>query len=284
MLVTGAAGLLGTEVVAVAPGRGHAVIGLGRVRLDVTDREAVDATLEREAPDVVIHCAAYTSVDGAEDEPELALSVNQNATKNVANAALGVGARFVYISTDYVFDGTKGSPYGPGDAPSPLSTYGRTKLAGEIAAAEVTADALIVRTSWLYGSARRNFVTSMIARAARGEALTVVDDQFGGPSWARHVADAVVGLVERGAQGVWHVADRGACSWADLAREAIRLRKLEVEVAGVSSVEWGAKATRPRYSVLDVSATEAFLGREMADWRDALARFISGRIEKGVEA
>ena len=283
MLVTGVAGLLGSEVVVVAHARLHAVTGLARAQLDVTDHEAVVATLEREAPDAVIHCAAYTSVDGAEDEPELALLVNRTGTRHVAAAAVRVGARFVYVSTDYVFDGMKGRPYGPDDTPSPLSVYGRSKLAGELEAAEVSADALIVRTSWLYGSARRNFVTSMIARAASGDALTVVDDQFGGPSWARHVADALVDLVERGARGVWHVADRGACSWAELAREAMRLRELDVEVAGVSSEEWGAKATRPLYSVLDVSATEALLGRKMTDWRASLAHFMSGQIEEGAK-
>ena len=174
------------------------MIGLGRAELDVTDGESVHATLAREAPHVVVHCAAYTGVDRAEDEPDIALSINRGGTELVAAGAQRVGSRFVYISTDYVFDGAKGSPYLPDDTPSPLSVYGRTKLAGEVAAEEVVPDALIVRTSWLYGEGRRNFVTAMIERAAQGDALTVVDDQLGGPSWAYHVAEALLDLIERG--------------------------------------------------------------------------------------
>ena len=282
LLVTGASGLLGSEVVTAARARGHRVIGLGRAQLDVTDTVAVDQTLAREVPDVLVHCAAYTTVDLAEDEPDVALRINRDATWHAAAAAQRVGARFVYISTDYVFDGTKRSPYLPGDTPAPLSAYGRSKLAGEVASAEVVADALIVRTSWLYGEARRNFVTAMIERAAHGDALTVVDDQLGGPSWSRNVAETLLDLDERGARGVWHVADRGVCSWAELATEATRLRGLQAEVTGVPSEEWGARAVRPLYSVLDVSATEQLLEREMPEWRDALAQFISRQSTEGM--
>ena len=286
ILVTGARGLLGSEIVPEARRRGWEVVGLGRAELDVTDRPLVRERVLAEAPDWVIHCAAYTAVDRAEDEPDVAMRVNRDGAANVARASADTGASMVYVSTDYVFDGEKRTPYLPDDAVAPLSVYGRSKLAGEevvraVYAERSTAAAdrrvvrpLIVRTGWLFGAGGRSFVLSILARAGKGGALRVVDDQRGRPTWTRSLAEAVLELIERDVRGVWHVANRGEATWLDLAREAVRIRGLDAQIDGVSSVEWGAPAERPTYSVLDLEGTEAALGREMIDWREALRRFL----------
>lgn len=280
ILVTGAGGLLGTEVAREVSVRGHVLVALDRGALDVTDEDAVRGRVAAESPAWVVHCAAYTAVDRAEQEPEVALRVNRDGARHVARAAARAGARMAHISTDYVFDGRKRAPYRPDDEPAPLSVYGATKLAGERAVLEADLDGrrpLVARTGWMYGAGGRNFVDAILERAHRGEALRVVDDQVGRPSWARNVARGVIELIERDGEGIWHVADGGTATWLELAREAVRLAGLEVRVDGVSSAEWGAPAHRPTWSVLDVTATEEALGRPMEPWREALGRYLAGR-------
>jgi len=287
VLVTGAAGLLGTDVVAAAERRDHSVLGLGRAELDVTDAAAVSACVAAEAPDWVFHCAAYTAVDAAEDEPELAMLVNRDGAENVARAVAAAGARMVYVSTDYVFDGEQRSPYRSTDPTNPLSVYGRTKLAGEQAVLGAGANgdgALIVRTGWLYGAAGRNFVAAILERAMKGDPLSVVADQRGRPTWTRNVAEVALDLVESDASGVWHVADGEHATWLGLAREILRLRGLKAPIRGVFSAEWGAAAPRPAYSVMDVSATEERVGRPMMTWKEALERFLDEETGGLVEA
>jgi dTDP-4-dehydrorhamnose reductase len=276
LLVTGAAGLLGSHVVAEARARGHAVAGLSHADLDVVDFDTVERVVGAHRPDAVFHCAGYTAVDRAESEPEKARAVNVDGTRHVACAATNVGAAFVTVSTDYVFDGRKRTPYVPDDEVGPLSVYGRSKLEGDRAAFEAAPSALVVRTSWLYGG-ENGFVPAILRRAERGEALRVVDDQRGRPTWAPHAAAAMLDLLERGASGVWHVAGGGECTWLELAREAIRLRGLDVTVAPISTADFGSPARRPAYSVLDLSATESFLGRSMTHWREALAAYVRER-------
>ena len=299
LLVTGARGLLGSEFVAIGAGRGLVVVGLGREELDVTDADAVSETIAREAPDWVVHCAAYTAVDRAEEEPELAMQVNRDGAGNVAGAAADAGSGVVYISSDYVFDGAGERPYSLSDPVGPLSVYGRSKLAGEEAVLSGGADrtgsgdvgressgvrsapVLVVRTGWLYGAGGRSFVQAILDRAEAGGALRVVEDQRGRPTWARNVAGAVLELIESGATGVWHVADGGDTTWLEFAREALHVRGLSVPVEGLSTAAWGAAAPRPKYSVLDVSGTEVRLGRRMMPWREALQRFLEeGRSEE----
>jgi len=268
--------LLGTEVMAAAAQRGSAVTGLGRDDVDVTHAAELNARIAEESPTCVLHCAAYTAVDRAEREPELAMRVNRDGAANVARAAAEVGARTVYVSTDYVFDGEKRVPYLPSDPVGPLSVYGRTKLAGEESVVRAGIAPLIVRTGWLYGAGGRSFVNAILDRAERGEVLRVVDDQRGRPTWARNVAEVVLDLIEADVGGVWHVADGGDATWLDLAAEALRLRGLCRSIDGVSSETWGAAAPRPAYSVLDLTATERALGRPMMDWQEALRRFLAG--------
>lgn len=289
LYVTGAAGLLGTEVVATARRRGYDVRALTRADLDVTDREAVRGALAGDAaegdgrgPSVVVHCAAYTAVDRAESEPELAARVNHGGAANVAEAAAEAGAWLVHVSTDYVFDGPRSTPWHTDDPPAPRSAYGRTKLAGERAVLASSPTALVVRTGWLYGAGGRNFVTAMLERGRGGDPLRVVDDQQGRPTWARNTAEGLLDLLEHRARGVWHVADGGEATWLDLAREAFRLCGIDTPVGPVSTEAWGALAPRPPYSVLDLTGTEALLGRKSMAWREALRRFLTetGDIEE----
>lgn len=279
-LVTGAGGLLGTEFTRVAAGRGMEVIALRHADLDVTDEAATRRVMDAERPEIVIHCAAYTAVDAAEAEPDLAFQVNRDGTRHAARAAEDIDARFVYVSTDYVFDGQASHPYSPDADLGPLSVYARSKAAGEAAALEVPGG-LVARTGWLYGAFGHNFVRTMIARARDGRVLRVVDDQRGRPTWTRNVAEVVLDLVDEGVAGVWHVADGGEATWLDLARAALRLAGVDGQVEGVSTEAWGAAAPRPRYSVLDLALTERVLGRRMQPWEDALARFLT---ESGLQS
>jgi dTDP-4-dehydrorhamnose reductase len=275
VLVTGAAGLLGTDIVSAARGRGHEVVGLARADLDVTDEAGVRDAFETHRPHAVVHCAAYTAVDRAESEADLAMRVNRGGSANVATAAAATGAEVVYVSTDFVFDGTASTPYRPYHVPGPLGAYARSKVEGEMAQTESVSLPLIVRTSWLYGAVGKTFVRSILEQAAKGEALRVVGDQRGCPTWSANAAGVLLELLERGARGIWHVTDGGEATWHDVAREALRLRGIEADVLPVTTESWGAPAPRPRYSVLDVSATEALLARRMMPWREALRAFLA---------
>lgn len=282
ILITGGCGLLGTELTAAARAEGHHVTAPDRDGLDVTDPERVRQVIARLRPEVVFHCAAYTAVDRAESEPDLAFAVNEGGAAAVAREAAEVGALLVYPSTDYVFDGRghrsspagPPSPYPPGAPTAPLGVYGRSKRAGEEAVAAAGGRWLVARTSWLYGAAGRNFVTTILGLAAQGRHLRVVEDQLGRPTWARNLAAGLLELAELGATGTWHVADGGTATWYGLAHAALELKGIPPRLEPASTEEYGAEAPRPLYSVLDIEATERRLGREMMHWRDALARFL----------
>lgn len=281
LLVTGAEGLLGSAVCAAGRSRGHRVVAPGRRELDVTDPAACRRLLASVAPDAVAHCAAYTDVDGAEEDPSAALEVNARGAGHVARASTEVGSLLLYPGTDYVFDGEGGEPYGPDDPPRPINAYGRSKLAGEEAVREAGGRWLIVRTSWLYGRGGRNFVDLVRERAGSGEELRVVDDQTGRPTWSGSLAPALVELLERGPEGpggeILHLADRGTTTWYGLAREVIEREGLKGSARPISTEEWGAPAPRPRNAVLEIATGEAALGRPMPHWKDSLGRYL----EKG---
>ncbi len=276
VLVTGAAGLLGRAVVREASRRRHTVVAATRDVLDVTDGEACTWTMIAHRPDVVVHCAAYTAVDRAESEPDEATAVNRDGTRNVVDAADAVGARVVYPSTDYVFDGAARTPYRPHAPTAPLSVYGASKLAGEEEVRR-SADAehhLIVRTSWLYGDGGPNFVDTVRGLAARGRELRVVADQRGRPTWSATLAETVLDLLDRGASGTLHACDAGTASWFELAEAVTRLAGTPATLVPVSAEDYGAPAPRPSYSVLDLADTEAVLGRPLPDWTRSLERYL----------
>jgi dTDP-4-dehydrorhamnose reductase len=269
VLVTGAAGQVGRELVDVF---GQGVVGLGRSQLDATDRDAVLATLTTVAPDVVVNAAAFTAVDACESEEERAFAVNAHAVGHLADACRGVGARLVQISTDYVFDGTKEGPYSEADAPNPLSVYGRSKLAGERAAGP---DALVVRTSWVFGAHGSNMVKTILRLAAEHDTLGFVDDQRGCPTSAADLASMIHRLVVEGLSGTFHVTNAGAVSWFEFAREVLSTAGLDPDrVEPISTADMPRPAPRPANSVLDNAALRRSGIEPLGDFRGALARVV----------
>jgi dTDP-4-dehydrorhamnose reductase len=274
LLVTGAAGMLGRDVMLAAGNAGHDVIGFGHTELDITDENALGAKVESERPDVVINCAAWTDVDGAEEAEAKALNVNGVAAGRVAAAAAAVGASVVYVSSDYVFDGSKGSPYVETDQPAPLSAYGRTKLAGEEATAAAGKRHFIVRSSWLFGIGGSNFVETMLRLASDHGEVLVVRDQIGSPTYTWHLAYGIVRLIEGVEFGIHHMAAAGACSWYEFAREIFDQAKVECRVLSATTEMLGRPAPRPAYSAL-VSQREHAI--ELPSWQDGLAGYLAQR-------
>jgi dTDP-4-dehydrorhamnose reductase len=269
--ITGAAGMLAHAVASVGTAAGHDVIALDRSALDVTQSDAVHTMIVMARPDAVIHCAAYTRVDDAEDDPATAELVNAIATGHVAAAAAACDAAFVFPSTDYVFDGRADSPYRPDAPTNPLNAYGASKLHGEQAATAAPRH-YVVRTSWLYGANGRNFVTTMLAHGRAGNAVRVVDDQRGTPTWTVDVARMIFGLLDAAAlPGIYHATDAGETTWYDFARAIFDAAGVAADVTPVPSDAYPQKAERPRYSVLDCSTTWSIAGAP-PDWRDSLSR------------
>jgi dTDP-4-dehydrorhamnose reductase len=249
--VTGAGGQLATAFAKTLEGE---VFLSGEAALDIRDADAVYAAVHGFAPDIVLHTAAYTDVDGAQADPARAEAVNVEGTRNVVQAVRGTHTTVVYISSDYVFDGAKGSPYVESDPTHPLNVYGRTKLAGE---GEVLSwvRGIVVRTAWLFSDTGSNFVKTILAvaaeKAAGGEPLRVVDDQVGSPTYAGHLAAAVDEALRRGvAPGLYHMAGSGYCSWCELAREVVQLAGIDVEVQPITAAEAARPAPRPAFSAL----------------------------------
>jgi dTDP-4-dehydrorhamnose reductase len=278
--VTGANGLLGTTLVPLWWRAGVDVVGWTLRDFDVTDAAAARRAIGGARPDVVLHLAAYTDVDRAESEPQLALAVNGDGTANVAAACREAGAHLVYVSTDYVFDGTAAEPIAPSERRAPLGAYARGKAAGEEAVEASGARWTIVRTGWAFGPGGRSFVDTVRQAAAEGRTLHVVDDQIGAPTSTRLVAEGLWGMVGRGLTGHWHLAAGGAASWFDVARTVYGCARSDPTlVAPCSTAEAARAAARPAYSVLDCRATEAALGVALPPWRKHVAAYVgSGRI------
>ena len=273
--VTGAGGMLATATVPALLERGHQVLAWTRQDLDVTDATAVRDRLMTERPDAVIQCAAFTRVDDAESDEDTARLINVEGTRNVGRAAAEIGARLVYPSTDYVFSGTSSRPYRPEDTPEPVSAYGRSKRAGELAASSFD-EAVIVRTSWLYGAGGRNFVETITRLGREREQLEVVHDQVGRPTWTRSLARVIVALLESRAVGIFHATDAGEpITWFEFATEILRRQGIATPVIPVSSQRYPRPARRPAYSVLDYSATEAATGLRLPSWSEALAGYLA---------
>jgi dTDP-4-dehydrorhamnose reductase len=268
LLVTGAAGMLGRDVVAAAGDAGHEVVALARADLDIADAAAVAGMLGAVRPDAVVNCAAWTDVDGAETAEAAATAINGTGAGHVAAGASQVGARLIHVSSDYVFDGLAREPY-PEDAPTaPRSAYGRSKLAGEQAvAAAAPGTSAIVRSSWLFGPHGRNFVDTMRRLGAEREELAVVDDQVGCPTYPGHLAPALVTIAERGVTGVMHVAGAGHCSWLELAEATFAEIGLPTRVRPQSTADAGRPAPRPAFSALAGTRPDA---PALPPWREGL--------------
>jgi dTDP-4-dehydrorhamnose reductase len=277
LLITGAAGMLGSDVQAAAAGAGHEVVALARAELDIGDRAAVLDAVAQARPDAVVNCAAYTNVDGAEGDPDAAASVNATGPGYLAEASAAFGAWLVHVSTDYVFDGTKTTPYLESDPTGPRSVYGSTKLLGEHAIAIAAPQThTIVRSSWLFGTAGSCFPATMLRLAGEHHTLTVVDDQVGCPTFTGHLAPALVELATRTrAPGVMHLAASGDCSWYQFAVEIMRASSSGAEVRPCTTDEFPRPARRPAYSVLRSERSETPL---LPDWRDGLGGYLAARV------
>lgn len=275
-LVIGASGQVGSALLGQVP-PGIKATGLSRDVLDLTDETAIAEAIFDHRPDFVLNAAAYTAVDKAESEPELAQAINGDAVGAMAMALLETGGRLVHISTDFVFDGEQSTPYAPDDQRNPLSAYGETKAAGEDVAGD---DAIICRTSWVYAAGGANFVRTMLRLMGERDELSVVADQIGAPTWASGLARTLWALALEGQPGTYHHRDAGAASWYDLAvaiyeeGRAIGLLSRDVAISPIATEDYPAPAHRPAYSLLDDSETRALLGDRPPHWRVNLRKML----------
>jgi len=247
ILVVGSKGMLGTDLMQIMAGD---VRGVDIEEIDITSFESTRRVLLTLKPRIVINAAAYTDVDGCEANRELAMQVNGEGVAHLAMASLEIGAKLVHVSTDYLFDGKKESPWLEDDPPNPLSVYGESKLAGELNA-RIVPDHLIVRTQWLYGQSGKNFVETMLRLGQEKKELTVVDDQTGSPTWTVDLGKAIKALIDTGCRGTYHAANAGFCTWNGFARAIFEESGMDVTVQPMTTAELARPAIRPLYSVLD---------------------------------
>jgi len=277
VLITGARGQLGRDLESVFLSTGNnQVISLGHNEMDVTRPALVKKLIAESKPGVVIHAAANTNVDGCELEPDNAYRVNALGARNVAVAAENTGAKLVYISTDYVFDGNAQRPYTEFDRTNPISVYGKSKLAGEQYVAVLSNKYFIVRTSWLYGEHGPNFVKTMLRLAKEKTELTVVDDQVGSPAYTKDLAGFIADLVGTELYGTYHATNTGSCSWYRFARAIFQLAGLEhVNVRPITTAELNRPAPRPAYSVLDHYCIRLEGLPDLRPWKEALQEYLA---------
>ena len=274
VLVTGAAGMLGSDVASIGSNVGHQIVAMDRDDLDVTDPGRVERLIVRERPGAVINCAAWTKVDAAEEFESEAEQVNGEGAGFVADAAAKVGAMVVYPSTDYVFDGTKKGAYTESDEPAPLQAYGRSKLAGERATALLNRQSFIVRTSWLFGPRGENFVETMLRLGEGGGPVVVVHDQVGSPTYTAHLAVGLLRLIDGASYGVHHMTNTGSCSWYEFAMEIFRQAEVVTRVMSSTSDMMERPAKRPANSVL---ATGRSAPITLPDWKRGLSDYLARR-------
>lgn len=274
VLVTGVNGQLGFDVVKELTAKGHEAVGVDRAQLDITDEKAVSLYVENLKPDAIIHCAAYTNVDGAEADREGAYKVNALGTKYLAEAAKLVGSKMVYVSTDYVFDGNGTEPYEVDHQTSPLGVYGETKLDGEKILQETLDEFFIVRTAWVYGINGNNFVKTMLKLGQDRKELGVVYDQVGSPTYTVDLAKLLVELISSNKYGVYHASNEGVCSWYDFAVEIFQQTGMDVKVNPLTSDEFPRPAARPKYSVLSKKKIVDQGFTPLRDWKEALKDYL----------
>jgi dTDP-4-dehydrorhamnose reductase len=274
VLVAGADGMLALDVIGAARRRGHEVTALGRAELDVADPSSIDAAVGDLAPEAVVNCAAYSDVDGAEDDERGAMRVNDEGAALLAAAAERVGAKIVYPSSDYVFDGSKRSAYVESDLPAPISAYGRSKLGGEVSVAVANPRHFIVRASWLYGQGGKNFVETMLQLGVEQSEVLVVSDQRGCPTSCVALGAALVELIEGDQYGIHHIAGSGSCSWFEFATEIFDQAGYETRVMSTTSEMMARKAPRPRYSVLVSERPDPI---RLPEWQRSLRRYLADR-------
>jgi dTDP-4-dehydrorhamnose reductase len=276
IMITGSKGMLGSQVVKIlSQNSSWEIIGVSRKDFDITVREESYGSIHRIRPDVVIHTAAYTDVDGCEKDWKRAYTANGIGTRYIALACRDSGAKMIYISTDYIFNGRKKEPYLPDELPDPLNEYGNSKLLGEFHIQELLEDYLIIRSAWLFGPGGKNFVEKILKAADCGEKLRVVHDQIGTPTYTLDLAEAIASLVKIQARGIVHVTNQNYCSRYEQAQEIIRQTGREnVEIIPIATAETDRPAPRPAYSVLDNSLYIEFTQKPLPHWQDALQHYL----------
>jgi len=274
VLITGANGQLGKELVELFTETGFEVYGLGRDKMDITNQAQVQEVINTLKPNIVLHSAAHTQVDLAESEPEQAFSINAYGTRNVAVAAEAVGAKLVYVSTDYVFDGTTDEPYTEFSPTSPLGIYGKSKLAGEQFVRDLHSKFFIVRTSWVYGKHGANFVKTMLKLGKERKELSVVADQRGCPTYTLDLANAILELVDTEKYGVYHVSNSGNCSWFEFAKAIFEISEMKVQVNPCTTADFPRPAARPANSVFEHMSIKLNNFTSVRHWKEALSSFL----------
>ena len=276
VLFAGGKGLLATNIIPLFKSR-FDVASFDIDEWDIADRKAGEAVVARERPDALVNCAAVTDVDGCEDKRELAEKVNSRGAAIIADICSEHGIKLVHISTDYVFDGTKGLPYTEEDTPNPVSFYGKTKLWGEEQVLAKAPSSLIIRSQWLYGEGGRHFISKVIEIARERGSIEVVDDQRGSPTYAKDIAEPLSILIEKGESGIYHICNDGSCTWYELAQEVFLALGMDIQVTAVSSQALNRKAARPAYSVFDTKKARNATGIAMRSWPEALREYLRKR-------
>lgn len=275
IVVTGARGMLGQDLVPVLEDYGHRVLGYDRTVLDITNLDQVRAVLRRDGPDIVIQCAAYTNVDGAESNPEEAFLINGHGTQTVALACQELGVPLVYVSTDYVFDGTLERPYLEIDRPNPLSVYGQSKFAGETWVQQLLTQFYIVRTSWLYGRHGKNFVETMRRLGREKPELSVVADQHGSPTWTVPLSHAIAQLIETGRYGLYQITGQGQTTWHGFTEKILALEGLQTPVHAITAADLNRPAPRPANSVMANLNLKLSGVSLLPHWEESLESYLS---------
>lgn len=275
VVVTGAGGQLGQDVLLELERKNHQAFGADRQQLDITKEEDVINYIQEIKPDVILHCAAYTNVDAAEENEDAAYQVNAAGSEYLAKAAKQIGAKMLYVSTDYVFDGSASEPYEVDEPTKPLGAYGRTKLAGEQLLQKHLDEYFIVRTAWVFGIHGNNFVKTMIRLGKERGEVGVVHDQVGSPTYTVDLAKFMVELMETEKYGVYHATNSGICSWYEFAVEIFKQAGLVVQVNPLTSDQFPRPAARPKYSVLSKKMIEKQGLTPLRDWKEALAAYLA---------
>ena len=274
VLVTGVKGQLGYDVVNELEKRGLEAVGVDIQEMDITDADSVNQVIGETAPDAVIHCAAYTAVDAAEDNVEICRKVNADGTQNIANMCKKLDIPMIYISTDYVFDGQGERPWLPDDERAPLNVYGQTKYEGELAVQNTLEKYFIVRIAWVFGVNGKNFIKTMLNLGKTRDHLTVVNDQFGSPTYTYDLARLLVDMVQTDKYGIYHATNEGICTWYEFACEIFRQAGIHVDVAPVSEDQYPAKAKRPSNSRMSKDKLDENGFERLPSWQDALGRYL----------
>jgi dTDP-4-dehydrorhamnose reductase len=280
ILVIGAKGMLGRDLVEVLQSspRNDEVIGWDFEDIDIREERRTIAKIESLSPEIVINVAAFTNVDKCESNEEKVFAINAEGMKHVALGGLRCGAKVVYLSTDYVFDGKKKEPYLESDPPNPLSVYGRSKLKGEQYVQELVENSLIIRTQWLYGRFGNNFVTSILHQAREKRVLSIVNDQIGSPTYTADLCEAISVLIQFNVKGIFHVANSDLCTWYTFGQAILKLAGIRgVKIIPISSKELGRAAPRPSYSVLSTQKLKRETGMTLRPWSEALKDYLQSR-------